>query len=383
MNLCIFEDDGANRLLPLTYLRPAFDLRCGTMTLGERIRKFFPGAHIFYQCREYLTDWVKEQNPEAAVNKEISESCLFVNGRVLMDEDLFKRVSADTNGAWMNGDTTVAFWNSLNTKKEVIDAVLIQFPWDLIRHNGAMISNDFSGSEISGLIYEGTHLVERKNIRIGKNSKVRPGAVLDAEHGPIIIGEEVTVMSNAVIEGPCFIGDHTIIKAGAKIYESTSIGETCKIGGEVEASIVHGLSNKQHDGFLGHSYISEWCNLGADTNTSDLKNNYSTVKVFANGVEVDTGMIFVGLMMGDHSKSGINTMFNTGTVVGVSCNVFGAGFPPKYIHSFGWADGTSIESYRLDKAVEVARLVMARRNVHMSMVYEKLLETVFHMTQPG
>lgn len=197
-----------------------------------------------------------------------------------------------------------------------------------------------------------------------------------------MIGNNVTVMPNAVIEGPCYIGDHSVIKAGAKIYESTSIGPVCKVGGEVEASIIHGYSNKQHDGFLGHSYIGEWCNLGADTNTSDLKNNYSSVKMNVNGKEVDTGSLFVGLMMGDHSKSGINTMFNTGTTVGVSSNIFGAGFPPKTIPSFAWVDGQDVQGYRLDKAIEVAKIVMARRKVTMTDSYMALMKYIFEITAP-
>ena len=178
-----------------------------------------------------------------------------------------------------------------------------------------------------------------------------------------------------------FVGEGSSIKAGAKIYENTSIGEICKVGGEVEASIIHSCANKQHDGFLGHSYLGMWVNLGADTNNSDLKNNYGNVKVVINGSSVDSGSQFVGLTMGDHSKSGINTMFNTGTVVGVSCNVFGADFPPKYIPSFCWGGAKGLDVYDLAKSVEVARSVQARRKHTMSDSEAEVLRVVFEATK--
>jgi len=192
----------------------------------------------------------------------------------------------------------------------------------------------------------------------------------------------VTVFPNATIEGPAFVGDDSRIKIGAKIYQGTTIGEVCKVGGEVEASIIHSHSNKQHDGFLGHSYLGQWVNLGADTNNSDLKNNYGTVKVYVEGEMVDTGSLFVGLMMGDHSKSGINTMFNTGTVVGVMCNVYGAGFPPKFIPSYTWGGAQELIEYELDKALDTARRVMARRDVQLTQAQEEMLRAVFELTRP-
>jgi UDP-N-acetylglucosamine diphosphorylase/glucosamine-1-phosphate N-acetyltransferase len=204
--------------------------------------------------------------------------------------------------------------------------------------------------------------------------------VLDAERGPISIGRNAMILPNAVIEGPAFIGAHTLVKAGAKIYENTSIGEWCKVGGEVEASIIHSHANKQHEGFVGHSYIGSWCNLGADTNTSDLKNNYGSVQVQINGKMVDSGLQFVGLMMADHAKSGINTMFNTGTVVGVASNVFGSGFPPKFIPSFSWGGAEGMTEYEREKALEVARRVMKRRDVEMTDADAALLRKIFDLT---
>ena len=222
--------------------------------------------------------------------------------------------------------------------------------------------------------------MNRDEIFVGQGAKVKPGAVLDAEGGPIIIEPGATIFPNATIEGPAFIGEKSLIKIGAKIYEGTSIGEVCKVGGEVEETIIHSYSNKQHDGFLGHSYLGMWVNLGADTNNSDLKNNYGNVKVYVDGGIVDSGSMFVGLTMGDHSKSGINTMFNTGTMVGVSCNVYGGGFPPKFIPSFTWGGAEGLLEYRLDKALETARAVMGRRKIELTASDEELMREIFRET---
>lgn len=381
--ICIYEDDLFANLYPLTHTRPVFELLCGTMSLGERIRRFFPDANLVLKCRDHMVPVLKEKYPAIPINLLIESPCLYINGSVLFDESLFIKITSDTNLTLTHQNATIAFWNALSTKKENCDARVIRYAWDLITHNPAMIVQDFKGDKrIEGKVYDGVHLIEPGKIAIGKDSIIKPGVVLDAEHGPIIIGENVTVMPNAIIEGPCYVGNSSVIKAGAKIYEGTSIGPVCKVGGEVEASILHGYSNKQHDGFLGHSYIGEWCNLGADTNTSDLKNNYSNVRVTINENEIDTGSMFVGLMMGDHSKSGINTMFNTGTVVGVSSNVFGAGFPPKAIPSFAWVDSKDVQGYRVDKAIDVARTVMGRRKITMTDNYERLLKHIFDSTAP-
>jgi len=224
-------------------------------------------------------------------------------------------------------------------------------------------------------------IVKKKNIFIGEGAKIKPGVVLDAEGGPIYIGKNVTVFPNAVIEGPAFVGNNSSIKIGAKIYENTSIGEVCKVGGEVEDSIIHSYSNKQHDGFLGHSYLGMWVNLGADTNNSDLKNNYGNVRVTINGEQVDSGSMFVGLTMGDHSKSAINTMFNSGTIVGVSSNIFGAGFHHKYIPSFSWGGSETMETYDVERSIDVAKRVMARRKIEMTGAEEKLFRTIFDLTK--
>lgn len=405
--ICIFEDPQYTKLLPLAYTRPVYDLRCGIMTLREKVARAYPTAVSALLCRPYLAEIVKQQNPGVAVEELHAASALLINGRVLADEQFARKIPLEGEEAiYLSGDTVVAVRIRSTTRTSVghdlseamdpdhfgklpripVDVPLIEYPWDLVNRNGEEVVRDFGhlmGRKkklIRGKVYGGAHLINRKDIFIGEGAVVKPGAVLDAEEGPIYIGRNVVIMPNAVIEGPAFIGDGTLIKAGAKIYGNTSFGERCKVGGEVEASIIHSYSNKQHDGFLGHSYIGMWCNLGADTNTSDLKNNYSSIRVFINGREVDSASMFVGLFMGDHSKSGINTMFNSGTVVGVSCNIFGAGFPPKYIPSFAWGGAEGLDTYDLEKSLDVARRVMARRNVAMTAADERVLRKVFDLT---
>ncbi len=417
--LCIFEDKRVEQLLPLVYFRPVYDLRCGMTSLREKILRAYPRAKAGVHCRTYLAESMQEHVAPMGVNQLPHVRCLFVNGRVIADDALARRIPLHgEDRLYLSADGTVVAarvscppggsslfshlqervsgglmmtagdFSSLST--EQVDARLADYPWDLVNSNGREINEDFSRltrnkkrkrANIRGKVYPGARLLERRNIMIGEGSKVKPGVVLDAEQGPIYIGKNVTIYPNAVIEGPACIGDGSLIKIGAKIYENTSIGEVCKVGGEVDASIIHGYSNKQHDGFLGHSYLGMWVNLGADTNNSDLKNNYGTVKVTINGRVVDSNSQFVGLTMGDHSKSGINTMFNTGTVVGVGCNVYGEGFPPKYIPSFCWGGNEELATYDPDKCLDVARRVMARRKVQMSPADERLFRTVFEMTK--
>ncbi|MGB6034256.1 MAG: GlmU family protein [Bacteroidota bacterium] len=407
-NICVFEDTAYRNLLPLVYLRVTSDLRCGIMTLREKIEQSYPGVPLSPHCREYLADLVREQNFGVPVNNVQGKSCLFVNGRVVADKSLPETIPLEgPDVTYVSGETVVAARVSGNTLDSVrrnlpetigpehfektprteVQVHLIRYPWDLVNRNGDEIVADFARltagekDKMRGLVYEGAHLVNKNNLFLGDGTQIKPGTVLDAESGPIYIGKNVTVFPNATIEGPAYVGDGCMIKIGAKIYENTSIGEKSKVGGEVEESIIHSHSNKQHDGFLGHSYLGKWVNLGADTNNSDLKNNYGNVRVVINGESIDTGSPFVGLTMGDHSKSGINTMFNTGTIVGVSSNVFGSGFPPKAVPSFAWGGAEGMTTYRIDKSLEVAKRVMARRKVSLSAVEENVIRKVFELTQ--
>ncbi len=407
--ICIFEDEAFGNFLPLVYTRPVYDLKCGVMSLKERIHKSFPKAEIVLQCRGYLANYVSFRNPKSPINKLPGDRCLFLNGRILTARDLSPLFPIESKNdlLYLKGEQVVAarlsgsnlraleshLCHPLGVRhfgdiaKTEVDVELVNYPWDLIHRNGDMLMHD--GETIlarkgkrGGKIWKGAHIVGSKNIVIGKGSNIMPGVVLDATDGPIMIGDRVKVFSQSTIIGPSFIGPDSLVKIGASIYENCSIGPWCKVGGEIEGSIIHGYSNKQHSGFLGHSYVGKWVNLGADTNTSDLKNNYGRVRVTIGGRQIDTGLQFLGIVMGDHTKSAINTMFNTGTVIGVSCNVAMAGFPPKWIPSFAWVTGEGdVETYDLPRAIEVARRVMKRRNVMLSSVEEELFKTVFDVSR--
>jgi UDP-N-acetylglucosamine diphosphorylase/glucosamine-1-phosphate N-acetyltransferase len=407
-SLCIFEGAFFERLLPLVFMRPTWELRCGILSLREKMERHYPGARVQLHCREYLADLVREQNPGLPVNTLTADGCLFINGRAIVDPQFVEQIPLKGDDAlFVDGESIVAARvsgaNLERLKKKLsgvydfphfdglvrkeVKVTMVRYPWDLVANNGAQIRADFAtltagmSERISGKVYDGAHLLNRDAICIEAGAKVKPGVVLDAEEGPIYIGKNAKIFPNATIEGPAFIGEGSMIKIGAKIYEDTSIGPVCKVGGEVEASIIHGYANKQHDGFLGHAYLCKWVNLGADTNNSDLKNNYGSVRVYINGEQVDSGSTFVGLAMGDHSKSGINTMFNTGTVVGVSSNVFGAGFPPKYVPSFAWGGAEALTTYDLERSLDVARRVMGRRKMKLSAVEETVFRKVFELTQ--
>jgi len=404
--ICLFEDDFHSRLFPLVYFRPVYNLRCGILSLREKVQRAFPKAKLALHCRSYLAEYMRLRYPKFSVNEITQDSVLFVNGRAVVNAKFAKsiplkgedtvyikdnavvaaRVSGEKLKELQNQMSNVLSISDFNgIKTEQVDAALINYPWELIRFNGEQIYSDFNllkkertGKKINK--YSGAYLLNTKEIIIGGGSVIKPGVVIDAEDGPVYIGKDVTVMPFSVITGPAYIGDNSVIKAGAKIYHDTSIGPMCKVGGEVEASIIHSYSNKQHDGFLGHSYLGSWVNLGAGTTNSDLKNNYSSVRMEINGESVDTGMQFVGLFMGDHSKTAINSTINTGTVVGVSSNVFGSGFPPKFIPSFSWGGSELLTQYNLDKALEVARKVMARRKIDLSGTEEILFKTIFELT---
>jgi UDP-N-acetylglucosamine diphosphorylase/glucosamine-1-phosphate N-acetyltransferase len=407
--ICLFESPDYSSLLPLVYLRPVYDLRCGILTLREKAVLNYPGIHFSLFCRTYLEDVVKQQNPDIPVNQLSVNDYLFINGQIIVDNNFINQVSLDGEDTiYISGKLLAAvklsgknlklikpifndsftLSNFRNLPQKSISVKSINYPWELVNQNGDQIISDFklinwnnNGKMIRGNVYDGAILLNKSNIFIEEGAKIKPGVILDAESGPIFIGRNVWIYPNAVIEGPAYIGNNSRIKIGARIYGNTSIGPFSKVGGEVENSIIHSYSNKQHDGFLGHSYIGSWVNLGANTNNSDLKNNYGTVKLTVNGEEIDSGTLFVGLIMGDHSKSGINTMFNTGTIVGISSNIFGSGFPEKYIPSFSWGGAGSMTVYNLQKSIVTAKKVMKRRNVEMTPDDEALFQKVFELTE--
>lgn len=402
----IFEDSGYRNLLPLTHTRPACRLRCGIETLCEKVRAAFDGKTFVLHARREVADVAAVEIPNITVNAVSSESALFVNGRLIAPPDFAKIISIDGDDcAYVCGKDVVAArisgallkkvgelmeagplpdgWAS-DLKKVNVELPLIKYPWDLISNNPGQIKSDFQrmglGGKVAGKVHESATLVDKANIHIADGAQVHPGAILIAEGGPIYVGPGAKVMAGAVLEGPVSIGPKSAVKMLAKIYEGTSMGAFCKVGGEVEECIFQAYSNKQHDGFVGHAFFGEWVNLGADTNNSDLKNNYGNVKVTIDGKQIDSGSMFVGSTVGDHSKTGINTMLNTGTVIGVGCNVYGADFPPKYVPSFCWGGAAGMVEHELPKFIDTAQRVMGRRDRELTPAHRKMLEKVHRDT---
>lgn len=405
ITLTLFEDEITNNFLPLTWTRPVWALRCGIWTLRRAIEEAYGQQAQALFVRDFLADVVKERsklpvnNWNIVDNEQIepTSNYLLLNGRLLATSELPNQVPLEGDacrfvtsdgvllGARVPAHLFAQGWGAIDTlPAQQVDWPLLQWPWELLEHNSHRLaeqaSQTYSLGNTSDRPLTGVHLLHPEQIFIHPTARIMPGVVLDATDGPIVIDEQAQVMPNAVIQGPTYVGYKSRVKIGAKIYHGTTIGPICKVGGEVEETILQGYSNKQHDGFLGHAYIGQWCNFGADTNNSDLKNNYSTVSMWVNGTYRDSGSMFVGLFMGDHSKTGINSTLNTGTVVGVSCNIFGGGLPPRYVPSFSWGSASTWQTYRVDKALQTAQRVMARRDVPLTEAERDLLMYIFRQT---
>ncbi len=269
---------------------------------------------------------------------------------------------------------------------EAQEARLLSFPWQIIEENRRVMKDDFQrlpfrGQSEETVVYPGVHMVSEENISVGEAAVIKPGVVLDASSGPIVISDGAVIMANSTLVGPVYVGKNSIVKPASKILEGTSIGDVCKIGGEVDGTIFAAYSNKQHDGFIGHSYVGEWVNIGAGSNNSDLKNNYSPVRMWCAGTMRTTGRQFLGLIMGDHSKTGITTSFNTGTVIGFNCNVFGSEMPDKFIPSFSWGQGSNMSVYDLKKAMQTAQIVLERRDIKWEQSHTQLFTKIFELSE--
>jgi UDP-N-acetylglucosamine diphosphorylase/glucosamine-1-phosphate N-acetyltransferase len=401
MALVIFEDAGYQNLLPFTYWRPIAELRTGYFSLLEYALRATRPRHVTLYCRQAVAR-VATERLNLPVNKTPEgEAALLVNARLLLTTALEHGPLPSVQ--WV-GDTPAVIHADARlldrlTPELLLDRAamrqvlahvpehtnvssprLIHYAWDLGNANGEMLEFGWravgSPAERGGRLCPGAHLLNPSAIHIGEGSVIKPGAVLDAENGSIFVGDHVTISANCCIEGPCYIGGDSLIQPGAALRHAISIGRRCKAGGELETSIIQGYSNKQHDGFLGHAYVGEWVNLAADTVNSDLKNTYGTVRVPVNGVEVESGQMFVGLMIGDHSKTGIGQMFPTGAVVGFGCNVATCEFSPRFVPSFTWLTGRGSTRYDLERCLDVGKRVMARRNVVMSPAEETLFRSI-------
>lgn len=369
-------------LFPLTLTRSAADCIVGIDTIKEKWQRVFAKT-VSIKTIDYLQPLYALPNCEGEV--------LYIASNTLPDYALMDKLRQLTEGQGLSKNGKIIGFVSSSPKGENLQWIeyhepmhQIQYPWDIFRLNGLMIEQDFdqiTRDRQSQKIHEtNTILGDPSKIFIEEGAVVR-ASILNVESGCIYVGKGAEIMEGCVIRGPFALGTHAVTKLATKVYGPTTVGPYSKIGGEVNNSVLFSYSNKGHDGFLGNSVIGEWCNLGADTNNSNLKNNYGMVKAYnyREKKEIDTGLQFCGLIMGDHSKCGINTMLNTGTVCGVSANVFGGGFPPKYIPSFSWGGAEKMESFQLEKALEVANRMMERRGKQISPEEETILRTIAEM----
>ncbi|MBB3122581.1 UDP-N-acetylglucosamine diphosphorylase/glucosamine-1-phosphate N-acetyltransferase [Mesoflavibacter sabulilitoris] len=386
MNYILFDGPVRNQLLPFTYTRPVADIRVGILTIREKWEQYLKTT-----TTTVTEDYLSDKYPMVEMEENI-----MLNASYLPNPELIELIiGLEKNQAIFKDEDVIAFFTTEAEedidfdKFEAIefdnDILQIEHTWDIFSKNGEAIQQDFdllTNDRTSQPIPSSNNVIAPENIFIEEGAKLE-FTTLNASSGPIYIGKNAEIMEGSIIRGPLALCDNATIKLGAKIYGPTTIGPFSKVGGEVNNSVLFGYSNKGHDGFLGNSVLGEWCNLGADTNNSNLKNNYAEVRLWDYDTErfARTGLQFCGLMMGDHSKCGINTMFNTGTVVGVNANIFGSGFPRNFVPSYSWGGASGFSTYLTKKAFEVAEVVMSRRNIEFTLQDKAILEHVFEITK--
>lgn len=385
MNYILFDGPVRNALLPFTFTRPVADIRIGILTIREKWERY-----LGYTTTTVTEEYLGEKYPMVEMEQNV-----LINSAYLPNAILAEMVrELQPNQAIFCEDEVVAFYT--NDTQEDVDfdeyevleldgeVIKIEHVWDIFKKNDAALREDFellTADRESQDIPASVNTIAPHNIFIEEGAKLEY-VTLNASTGPIYIGKNTEIMEGSIIRGPFALCEGAVVKMGAKIYGATTVGPESRIGGEVSNSVLFGYSNKGHDGFLGNSVLGEWCNLGADTNNSNLKNNYDIVKLWSyeKNSFVKTGLQFCGLFMGDHSKSGINTMFNTGTVVGVCANIFGGGYPRNFIPSYSWGGPQGMTTYEPEKAFETAREVMSRRNVTFTEQDEAILREVYAQT---
>ncbi len=391
-NIILFDDDHWKSLLPISYTRPIADFRVGILTIKQKWELYLEGEG------SYITqDYLSKKYPIKIANEN-----LVINSRYLPNKKLVRLIlQLELNDAILHNDNLVAAklgsqqFDKLVEKNELdelkgldlnndIDANdFIKRPYDIFRVNKNEIRKDYElltkGRSSQELEEHHFYQGSENNIFIEEGAILEP-AFINAEDGPVYIGKDTHVMQGAMIRGPFALCNNAVVKMGAKITGATTVGPYCKVGGEINNVVFQAYSNKAHDGYLGNSVIGEWCNLGADSNSSNLKNNYSNIKMWDYSTDTfsSSELQFCGIIMGDHSKTGINMMFNTGTVLGVSCNVFGSGFPRTIIPSFSWGGKKGYTTFKIEKSLEVARLVMARRALELSEEDKLIMEHIYH-----
>jgi UDP-N-acetylglucosamine diphosphorylase/glucosamine-1-phosphate N-acetyltransferase len=390
MNYILFDDQTRQSLLPFTFTRPVCEIRIGILTIREKWE-----WHLKQNVSFFTEKYLREK-----YHLHIEDDNVLINGSVIPDDPLVDEIRNLKTGEKLKAGSCLVAWRiNGDYMKELArlhepeiaegkacgkDILKVNYSWDIFSKNKEAIDADFvmlTKGKKSQPISKTNHVINPENIFLEEGAKVEC-AVLNATDGYIYIGKNAEVMEGALVRGAFSLGEGAQLRMGARVYGPTTVGPHCRVGGEVTRSVLFGYSNKAHDGFLGDSVIGEWCNLGADTNTSNLKNNYSSVKMWNYKEEdfIKTGLQFCGLMMADHSKCSINTMFNTGTVVGVSANIFGHGFPPKFIPSFSWGGSEGFDTYRLEDASAVAQKVFERRGIAFDNKEKNILKHLFDYT---
>lgn len=409
-NVLLYEPNNTEDFYPFSILHAIWEIRVGAFRIFEKYHILFPESQINFAGREDHLDsfYARFGYNEAGYsggNILLLDSSLLPTKKFI--NEISSKISPNQNsslifsingspvGAFLTEETAASinldFANlfSINFNKfsdlqrsEILNYSKLNYLFDAIYLNKESICEDAELMRLHKRLadvrdFPAAHLINADDILVGKNVHIQPGCVIDASKGPIILDDNSEIMSQAVILGPCYIGKNTIVKIGAKIYQDNSFGEWCKVGGEIENSIIQAYSNKQHEGFLGHSFICEWVNLGADTNTSDLKNTYSNIKISLDNRDIDTGKMFLGLLCGDHTKSGINTMFTTGTVAGICGILVREWFLPNFIPSFSWGGAKLSPIYKVAKAIDTAKIVMQRRGKQLTPAEEKLMKSEY------
>lgn len=391
MQLILFDDQSRYGLMPFTRTRPVADIRCGIFTMRERWEK------LLEQKSSSLTEAYLQ--PVFPLN--VTGDNLMVNGGVFASTALIYAINTlQPESKLVNGNVVLAArttqkelsFDSLDKTFQNLTSVLFEEPvhqlkntWDIFSQNDRAIRDDFAiitHGKKSDAIPEGVIVVNKENLFIEPGAIINAGTVINAATGPVYLAKDAEILEGCMLRGPIAVGKHAVLKMGAKIYGGTTIGEGCKVGGEISNVVFFANSNKGHDGYLGNAVIGEWCNLGADTNCSNLKNNYDEIKIWDDyhNKSVKTGLQFCGLLMGDHSKCGINTMFNTGTVAGVSCNIYGGNFPEKFIPSFSWGGSEGMVTYDFNRAMDTANRMMSRRNKSLSEAEIEMYRFIFEQT---
>lgn len=392
MGYILFDTDTRYSLLPFTHTRPIADIRCGIMTMRERWELLL-GTTTSTLTEDYL---------QTVFPLQTSNDDVYINGSIFGTEELATAVKSLKTGEQLVYEETVLAYRpsegSIPVRGTIVanQAGITNIPydravmslnhiWDIFSQNGTAIKQDYTlltKNRTSQPVPEGVTVTGKENIFIEEGAIINAGCILNATTGPIYLAKNAELLEGVMMRGPVAIGEHAVVKMGAKIYADTTIGEGCKVGGENSNVVYFANSNKGHDGYLGNAVIGEWCNLGADTNCSNLKNNYDSIKIWDehNNRSIQTGLTFCGLLMGDHSKCGINTMFNTGTVVGVSANIYGGGFPEKFIPSFAWGGSDGMTTYKLERALDTANRMMGRRKKELSEAEVAMYQHIFEQT---